>query len=375
MSTQYRVLAMIVALPLASAAGQEVVSRGQNLVEVTVTAAGADEPGALRAALRSAVETGAGTFIYSQSQTQDYALVRDTVLARSAGFVQSHRVLSRRRLPDDTTELQISAVVSIKGIEDTWGAVTTLLSQMGRPKVMVFVRERIGNEVQEDSTVQTRIENMLLESGFLLVSKEQLAEIDRRDLQAAVAEDNTARVQAIAKRFGAQLFISGVATSEAGPTGNVGGVELYPYQAQANIRCYRSDTAQLLSSIPGQPTRGVDRVRRSAAHRSLDAQARQIAPRVRADVLRFWQDALAGRGEVQLRIDDCSFRDFSDIRRRLTDLREVKEVTGTFANRTAELSLQTDTPALPLAEAISMQMEEIEITDVSQNVIKARLNR
>ena len=356
-----------------AATAQQVVPKGNNLAEVTVTVAGTDEPDALRMALRQAVETGAGTYIYSQSQTKDFALVKDTVLARAAGFVQSHTVVSKRALPDGTIELKVVAIVSVQGIQDTWGAVTTLLGEMGRPKIMVFVSEKIDNVPQGDSVVQTRIENMLLKSGFLLVNKEQIAAIDRKDLAAAAAEDSPARLQAIAKRFGAQLFISGVANSNAGPTGNVGGVALFPYQADANIRCYRSDTAQLLSSIPGEPTRGVDRVARSGAQKSLDAQAQQVAPRVVADILTFWQDALSGRGEVQLMVDSITFTQYTDLKRRLGTLPQIKQVNGRFANQTAELSIQADSTAEVLAEKIAQALSDLEITDVSANVIKAKM--
>ena len=369
---QVILLAAVLAAAMAATA-QQVVPKGNNLAEVTVTVAGTDEPDALRMALRQAVETGAGTYIYSQSQTKDFALVKDTVLARAAGFVQSHTVVSKRALPDGTIELKVVAIVSVQGIVDTWGAVTTLLGEMGRPKIMVFVSEKIDTVPQDDSVVQTRIENMLLKSGFLLVNKEQIAAIDRKDLAAAAAEDSPARLQAIAKRFGAQLFISGVANSNAGPTGNVGGVALFPYQADANIRCYRSDTAQLLSSIPGEPTRGVDRVARSGAQKSLDAQAQQVAPRVVADILTFWQDALSGRGEVQLMVDNITFTQYSDLKRRLGTLPQIKQVNGRFANQTAELSIQADSTAEVLAEKIAQALSDLEITDVSANVIKAKM--
>jgi hypothetical protein len=228
MSRTWLVLTVLVcgALAASSALGQDVIKKekGENLVEVTVTAAGTDKDDAVRQALRKAVETGAGTYISSQSEVKDFVLVRDTVLARSAGFVQSYKVLSTRTLPDDTVEVKLVAVVSIQGIEDMWGVVTTLLKQMGRPKIMVFIREKIGQDVQDDSTVQTRIENLLLKSGFALVDKEQLKEIDKKDLQAAAAEDSPARLQAVAKRFGAQLFISGTANANAGPQRNVNGV-------------------------------------------------------------------------------------------------------------------------------------------------------
>lgn len=362
---------------------------GKNLVEVTVTGAGMDKDEAIRDAMRKAVERGAGTFIYSQSETRDFVLVRDTVLARSAGFVQSHKILSARQVADGSWEVKITAVVSIKGVVDTWGVVTTMLKQMGRPKIMVFINEKImGMKVGEagraifgptiqvaNSTVQTRIENLLLKSGFLLVNREQLKEIDKKDLVAAVADDNPAKVQAIAKRFGAQLFISGVANATAGEFKRISGIPIFTYQAEANVKCYRSDTAQLLSSIPGQSTRGADRVWRSAANKALDLQAQHVAPKVRSDILRFWQDALAGRGEVQLHVAGVSFKQYVQLKKALKEIKQVKDVTTKYHNKNAECSIVSDVNAETLAEKLVEAFENLEITDVSQNVIKAKFSQ
>ncbi|MFA6133587.1 MAG: hypothetical protein WC869_06175 [Phycisphaerae bacterium] len=366
-------LSLAPAQPSAGKLGDaKVVQKGDNLVEVTVTGQGGDKDEAVRDAQRKAVENGAGTYIYSQSQTKDFALVRDTVLARSAGFVQSFEVLSGKEVEDGLWEVKIKAVVSIKGIEDTWGVVTNLLQQMGRPKIMVFISEKIGDEVVEDSTVQSRIENRLLESGFLLVDRNQLKEIDKKDLQAAVAEDSPGKVQAIAKRFGAQVFITGSAHAAAGVQKQVNGVLLYTYEAEANIKCYRSDTAQLLSSIPGAATRGVQQVWRSAAKQALDAQAQDLAPRVTNDILRFWMDVLSGRGEVQLEVDGVSFGDMRKLKDSLKAVKGVSDVNAQFHNNVAECSIQADSTAEVLAERIAQALPNLNITDVSGNVIKAK---
>ncbi len=378
MTNAHRALVIAVCLAVASSpawAQNAAPNAAGNLVELTVTGAGMTESDALRDAMRKAVERGAGTLISSQSQTKDFALVRDTVLARAAGFVQSRKILSKNELPDGTWEIKISAVVSVQGIEDTWGAVKTLLKQVGRPKIMVFIREKISGKDQDDSTVQTRIENVLLKSGFLLVDKNQLKAIDRRDLTAAVADDNPAKVQAIAKRFGAQIFITGLANCTAGPIKAIGGVRLYPYQAEANVRTFRSDTAQLLSSVPGPPTRGVDRVWRSAASKALDTQARVLAPRVLADILTFWQEALAGRGEVQLQVEGISFTQYMALKKKLKTIKELKDVTTKYSNKIAECSIESDVNAETLAEKIAETVENLEITDVSQNVIKAKFEK
>ena len=365
-------LAAAASLHAPQALAQAAEVKADNLVEVTVTGAGTDEDEALLDAMRKAVEQGAGTYIHSQSETKDFALVRDTVLARAAGYLQSKKILSKQSLPDGTCQVKILAVVSVKGIEDTWGVVTNMLQVMGQPKIMVFIREKIAENVQDDSTVQTRIENMLLKSGFILVDKEQIKEIDKKDLTAAVAEDSPAKLQAIAKRFGAQIFISGTANSNAGPLNNVGGVTLYPYQAEANVRCFRSDTAQLMASVVGTPVRGVDRVWRSAASKSLDGLAQQVAPKVVEDILQFWQDALAGRGEVQLHVEGVSFKQYADLKKKLKAVKQVKDCNATYHDKVAECSLQSDVKAETLAEKLLEAMPELDISDVTQNVIKAK---
>jgi len=377
MTGMYRraAIAAWVTLAAGAALAQNARPAGRNLVEITVTGEGAGEDDAVRDAMRKAIERGAGTFISSRSQTKDFALVRDTILSRAAGFIQSRRVLSKKALPDGTWQVRILAVVSVRGVEDTWGAVTTMLQQVGRPKIMVFLREKINGRMQDDSTVQTRVESVLLASGFQLVDKAQLKEIDKRDLTAAVADDSPAKVQAIAKRFGAQIFITGLANATPGPPTAIGGVRLFPYQAEANIRTFRSDTAQLLSSIPGRPTRGVDRVWRSAAAKALDAQARQVSPVVLRDILRFWQDALAGRGEVQLEVAGIAFKDYLLIKKKLKQVKQVKDVTTKYANKTARCSIQSDVNAETLAEKLVEVLEQLEITDVSQNVIKATFGK
>lgn len=357
----------------APALGQGAVRKvGPNLVEVTVMGAGMDKDEGLRDALRKAVERGAGQFIYSQSQTKDFVLVKDTVLARAAGFVQSYDIVKAVAVEDGTWEVTIKAVVSLQGIEDAWGAVTTMLKEVGRPKIMIFIREKIRGAAVADSTVQTRIENILLKSGFLLVNKEQLKAIDKKDIQAAAAEDSPARLQAVAKRFGAQLFISGAANADAGVVKTVAGITLHTYEAEANIRCYRSDTAQLLSSIPGSPTRGADRVWRSAAKKALDFQGQQLAPRVRHDILQFWQDALAGRGEVQLIVEGVTFKQYVALKKTLKTVKQIKDVAARYHNKVAECSLESDVNANALAEMLAETIENLEITDVSQNVIKAK---
>ena len=348
----------------------KVVKRGDNLVEVTVTGVGTSKDDASRDARRKAVEAGAGTFIYSNSKVENFQLMKDTILARSAGFCQSAEELSARELDDGTWEIKVKAVVSIKGIEDQWGVVTNLLKDVGRPKIMVFIPEKVDTDVRDVSTVQTKIEDLLLKSGFLLVDQAQIKAIDKKDLTAAIAEDKPDKVQAIAKRFGAHIFITGSAEAQSAGRSHVSGVELFKYGATGNVRCYRTDTAQLIASKNGTQAMP-DRVKNIAADRSLKELGEQLGPQVLEDILQFWQDALEGRGELKLEVENVTFAQRTAIKKALETIKEVKQANSDqFANKVATYSIQSEVSAEKLAEIISEKIVQIEINDVTANVIK-----
>ena len=55
--------------------------------------------------------------------------------------------------------------------------------------------------------------------------------------------------------------------------------------------------------------------------------------------------------------------------------KQVKDVRARYSNRIAECSLQSSVNAETLAEKIDDALKDLEITDVSQNVIKAKFKK
>ena len=381
---------------VAAAPAQEDVDAGRQLIEVTVTGSGMDAEEAKRDGMRKAVEQVAGQVIYSQSKTRDFVLLKDTVLTRAAGFVHSHEVLETTKESDGIVHVKLRCVVSRKGIVDTWGVVKNFLKQLGRPKIVVLISERVDEVTdaakwragaaqrsfkqveQAESTVQTRIENLLLKQGFDVVSKAQLETLDAKDLQAAKAANDPAKVQAVAKRFGAQLFIKGVTHAATGLPKTIGGVYFHTYEASANVKCFRTDTAQLLSSqsTPAPPPRGVKRVWRSAANQALTTLGDKMAPEVVGDILGFWLEVTTGGGEVKLEVGDISFRQSVRLKKALAGIKNVEDVNHKFTDRIASYRIQTPTPAAKLAEQlleIEIGDKVLDVSDITQNVIKAKL--
>jgi hypothetical protein len=281
-------------------------------------------------------------------------------------------VLTSEEQIDGSWEVRVQAVVSVQGIEDTWGVVQNLLTQMGRPKIMVAITESIDGEDQADSTVQTRIEGLLLESGFRLVNKDQLEAIEQQDVAAAVAANNPAAIQAIAQRYGAQLFITGSTTAELGERKRpYDALEINRYGADGDIKCYRSDTAELMSSRNGR-IQAVDRVARLAAKGALEALGENLGPVVQQDILYYWQDALQGRGGARLLVEGLNFTQAMDVEEALLAVEEIESVNMEFNDTIAEYELTSAMPAKKLARTLARELKDtLEVTSTSQNVIKA----
>jgi hypothetical protein len=372
--TMILIIALVASIACLTGAADAAVRKiDANLVEVTVNGSGLSQEEAISDAKRKAVEQGAGAHIFSESKTRDFVLIKDTVLVKSAGFVQKFTIIGTpKKTEDGAIELQAKVVVSIKGIVDTWGVVTNLLTEMGRPKVMVVINERIDQWSQEKSTLQTGIENRLLKSGFLLVNSKQIKAIDRKNMQAAVAADKPDVIQAIAKQYGAQLFITGTAEATSGGIWRYAGVKFFRYGAVCNVTCFRSDTAQVLSSRKDSAQQSDRATGKIAAFRALSICGERIAPKIRTDILEFWMEVFSGRGEVQIIIEKIKASAYFKLKKVLKGVKGVTQVNGKLASSVATISIQCDSNAEKLAEILAEQFEDLfEITDISQNVIKA----
>ncbi len=369
----YQTRSLIVAVCLLALLPAALQAKGKTLT-VTVTGMGLSKDEAITNGKKKAAEE-VFVKVYSQSKTQDFELVKSTVLTRSAGFIQSYRVLGTNVTDDDVFEVKMEVVVLQDPLDDLWGVVTGLLKDMGRPKIMVFLREKVDGQWQDTSTVETRVVRSLKEAGFTLVEKSQIEAIQKKDLDAAIAADQPDKVQAIAQRFGAQIFVTGVATAE-GQKKTIYGMEKYAYQGDANIKIYRSDTGEILQALPGKSTPGVQNTARAAAKQALDGQGQYAAPKITQDILRFWMDVLGGRGEVQLKLSGIDYGQTMEVEEALKTIEGVNDVNSDFAGNNATFSLQCDTTAKNLAKKIyAVLKDKIQIQGVSQNVITAEYRK
>jgi hypothetical protein len=220
---------------------------------VDVRGEGANRDEALNDALRKAVEKVAGVEITSRTETMDYAVAYDRIISRSRGYVEKYDITKKDSKEYDW-KLWIKAAVSRKKIKSDWGQIQMILERMGRPTILVLVSEKLVGEdgkpfPSETAYCSSAVEQLLLDNDFKLKSAQGLKEIERRRRDAALASGDVAALKAIALDYGANVMITGTSMARWNGKRESYGVTVHSYMANAAIKIYRADTAQLLVSL------------------------------------------------------------------------------------------------------------------------------
>lgn len=196
------------------APSSEVMLSGGEGVEVLAegVAAITSEPdiardGALRDALRRAVEQAVGSFISAETRVRNFQLLSDRIYANSSGYVASYRVLSESR-EEGLYRVVIRARVKTDRIENDLQAIGILLNEQGRPRVLVVVEG--DEETDEDAgSVEARISGYFAERGFPVVDRKTLEQnLAKEQLRRLIAGDSTA-ARLAGLRTGAEIGILG----------------------------------------------------------------------------------------------------------------------------------------------------------------------
>lgn len=347
-------LCLALAVPAAAQAEDD-------LVIVKVKGQGVSKDGALKDALRRAVEQGGQQEIASKSQTKDFALELDVVLSRAAGLVKDYKVLGETSANGVVT-VEIEAKVSKKLIDATWAEVAILLKQLGRPKIMVIfteiihdlTREEPSREiVQRDSILGTAIERKLLQLGFKLVNPGQMKEIDRKKAEAAAMEDNTEALKAIASNYGAQVYIKGTSRASGPQVTTAAGIELNMWESDVTIQGFWTETGDAIFSNTMTGVRGGSRVAGPIGGRqTLEKTGQKLADASVYDLLESWTRGTAG-GVGDVIIDVSGVADVKQsiaIKKALEGIAGVEEVVKDGAKGQVKYTVQSHMTAEALTE-------------------------
>jgi hypothetical protein len=323
---------VVAALPAAAIAQDEVVV-------VTVAGDGLTQDEAVRDAQRKALEQGAAVEISSHSQVENFELIRDSIYARADGIIEDFKILGCSEGVGGVVRCEIRASVSKSAVASSWGAVQNVLDQIGRPGIAIYILERIDGTLQDSSILESRLENRLLERGFKVLAGQQLRALMEKESADASAEGNVARIQAIAKDFGAQIFIEGTSQANAAGVKVLAGQQTAMYNADAMIKMFYTDTAQLIASEPLPTSRGGARGYYThspqAGKKAIDNAGEELVENLYYNAMRNWATQISYGGELELEIQGLKPVQVLLVKKKLMEIDNVERVN---TDRTKDLT-------------------------------------
>jgi len=366
-------LALVVGLAV-QAAAQE------NVVEVTVTGEGLSEDSARNDALRKALEQGGGVEISSHSQAENFQLIRDTIYARAEGIVSDYKILEQGDAAGGVKFCKIRAKVNKSAIATTWGEVQNVLDQVGRPGIAIYILERIDGLVQDSSILESQIENRLLKAGFNVYAGQQLRALAEKEGGDAGSEGNVAKVQAIAKDFGTQIFITGTAQANSAGVKELAGEPTAMYNGDGMIKMYYTDTAQMLASESLANWRGGARgfhtVSPQAGKKALENAGEELVERCYQSVMKQWATRISAGGELTLEVEGMSLADALKLKKKIQDISadKIKNVNHSLTKGIVTFRIKAQMTAEELAEYLDRGEFKslITIVDLKTNRIQAK---
>ncbi|MFH1747751.1 MAG: hypothetical protein ABIG44_12005 [Planctomycetota bacterium] len=386
---------LLATTPIAGALDEQHKQQQQSLSPtasktVLVTAEGYNQDDALKQALRRALEQGAGVQIASYSQTQDFVLVRDTIYSRAAGIISDYRVIEAQPTAGGAYRLTIEAVVRPDTVAATWGEVRNLLDQIGRPKIMVWIDERIDGHPQPDSIVESRIEQMFIKIGFDLVTHQALGAPSPPEATDIRDRRNLSRLQQMARQAGAHILIRGTANADRAGLENIHGqIPAAFYNCDVQARIYYTDTGQLLASESVPSTRRGVRARNEFSPQAarealveatfpLDNNAPRppaLATKLYEAVMEQWSMQISAGGNIELLASPLNFEAYLKLKQDLHELEGIHTVDGDFNTDCAQLRIRTALSAATLAERLTKPpfATRLEVTELKLNCIRVRV--
>ncbi len=341
---------------------------------------GMSKEAARRDALRDALEKGAAVEISSRSQVENFTLIRDTIFSRADGIVTHYEVLQEGEGVGGTYYCKIRAKVSKTAIASEWGEVQNVLEQLGQPGIMVYIQERVDGVPQDGSIVESQIENRLLKAGFDLYDRKQLDAITEKELADAVVSGNVAKMQAIAKNFPTQIFITGNADANMAGNKDLYGERVALYNADGVIKMFYTDTGKLITSEPLTNCRGGSRSHfidsQQAGKKALQECAVQLAESCYWNAMKSWATQISAGGMLVLEVEGIKVADSVRLKKMLSDLHpdKILNVNRSFSKDIAIYRIKAKMTAEDLLEYLVQDewTSLIEITDQQGSRIQAK---
>ena len=317
------------------------------LVQVVVEGTGYDKLSAVNAAFRNAIEQAAGAFLKSQTEVKDFVVTRDIIVAKSAGYVKQHEIIEGpkvRKLPTgELVWVKCRCWVATKPLKDDWLGVQMVLKQVGRPKIMVMIVDRVDGMMRDESYVQAQLEQELIKSGFELVSKEALSALEQKKLLAARIKGDEKAIMEMAQKFKAQAYIVGTVTARFIREFNPG-IRMWEYSIGSIVKVYETNTGRLMGTVALPNQIVSDRGDQTgAANSGLVKVAKKFAPAMKYQTINYWyamSDPRQGQ-DIVLEVGNMTFSKHRAVLKALRNIDVFNEANGEFGTGKSTFTIKS----------------------------------
>jgi len=340
---------------------------------------GMTEEQSLLAAKRDALEKGGANEISSHSQVENFVLIRDAIYARAAAIITDYRVIEPPKKDlEGVFHCKIQANVRMDVVASTWGEVQNVLDQIGQPRIIVCIDEKIDGVPQDYSMIETNIVKMLVDKGFRVFDAKQVKALAMREGKSFEPGDINTLAWA-ARKQGAEIFIQGSSSAEFAEIKELAGAAVSLYNCNADVRMFDADTAQYVASESLTNGRGGSRsaVPRSteAGKKALEDTGKELCQRVLRTAFQQWATLITAGGEIMLVVKQVpSYGVSLKMEEMLKAVPGVEGVIGTYDQQVSELRVKGKITADALARQLAVDegwSRMISISGKERNTISA----
>ncbi|MEZ0314111.1 MAG: flagellar assembly protein T N-terminal domain-containing protein [Myxococcota bacterium] len=172
-------------------------------------------------ALRHAVEQAVGFQVVNNftaeqrevtknDKTSFDSSVRDNIVQKSEGFVESYDVTDEKR-DGNVLRVTVRAKIVESKLRAELDAMTRLLAKAGNPRVAVVVTENHAGKPHKGSSLGSQVEKGLAERGFIVLAPEITAKIISKAKAGGKGDvaDDAEKLAAAARDAGADIVVAG----------------------------------------------------------------------------------------------------------------------------------------------------------------------
>ena len=316
-------------------------------------------------AIRRGVEKVLGGYIDSRTILHNFDLIEDSVLSQTRGYVSNYSIVEERK-DGNMLVVIVNMTVKEEDIEDDLQALQLAIQQRGNPRVAVAIPKIDGNNLRP-SSVGNKIIQKLSSSGFDIVSKDIYDNSQQLNLLQEIIDGNNQYALDLGNWFDATYLVIG----KAQPVFINEYEGLITYSCQADVEVLNADLSQVISSH-SENKKGVhiqdDQAILEASNKTGEVIAEKILNKLAEDVS-------ASGHTIRVILNKSNFSDVEFLKRRLKAVRLTEEVfMRGFENNTITFDVVTGLPTYNFAEALNWWDLDLNIEQVSSNIIRASFN-